>query len=254
MKLFLDSCPFIDLEVREYELTPLLYLCLCGQENITPNNRKIELLLRRGADPHVTDADGNGCLHLVLRSSSDYDLDDSTDIQKSLILLVQSGADVRARTDTGMSVSELAYDHNSISTGEIWDCVLATCGYNVSEFRRGHPWRYESGSNLPRSIFKKIWKGIEHLCPYYNDEAVASEADRDENNDAEDDEDCDEDDVQDVVSEARWNDGEGNRPCVWEYGVGSIETDEEDDLPANQEPRVAHVPLGTSPLFENPWE
>ena len=57
---------------------------------------------------------------------------------------------------------------------DLWDCVLAKCGYTISDFRRRsrravylkHPRRW---SEYTRRHFEELWAGCKHLCPYYND-------------------------------------------------------------------------------------
>jgi hypothetical protein len=53
--------------------------------------------------------------------------------------------------------------------GDLWDAALVTCGYNLSEFRKLYPRLPRYDSRYKRSDFEKLWEGIEHLCPYWDD-------------------------------------------------------------------------------------
>ena len=55
----LNSCPSAVASQDWGGFSPLMYACQCGQRGA------IELLLKRGADPHCTDADGWTALHVA---------------------------------------------------------------------------------------------------------------------------------------------------------------------------------------------
>ncbi|KAF6807991.1 ankyrin repeat protein [Colletotrichum sojae] len=57
---------------------------------------------------------------------------------------------------------------------DIWDSVLAHCGYqSEEEYARTHR-RHAvyTKSCYTRAVFEELWEGMEHLCPYYKDEEL----------------------------------------------------------------------------------
>ncbi|KAK1751467.1 hypothetical protein QBC47DRAFT_391875 [Echria macrotheca] len=145
-------------------------------------------LLRRGSDVHARDAQGNTCLHIVLSTlrrqliSTTWPLKLLDNIQSVLVSLIQHGADVFASNDEEESVSIAAY-RDSI-TGHVWDLALVDCGFDVVDFRTAK-WQWDSSyyhtadsgvlhELYTKEIFASLWKGREHLCPYYQ-EAMESE-------------------------------------------------------------------------------
>lgn len=136
----------------------------------------IALLLQRGANVHAVDTYGRSCLHLVIRGTKG--LNRLEEEFAALVLLVRSGADVRAEDDWGRSVSETAYQGLSVDSGsypgDLWDSVLAACGYQVSEFRRHYPRTARYTRDYPRRIFEKLWEGRQHLCPYWDEDRESS--------------------------------------------------------------------------------
>jgi hypothetical protein len=71
----------------------------------------------------------------------------------------------------------LAYYRNTNSdndvvgsmTGDPWDSVLQTCGYDVSEFHQGYQRRAEYVGGYTREKFQALWIGRENQCPYWDD-------------------------------------------------------------------------------------
>ncbi|KAF0321895.1 hypothetical protein GQ607_010828 [Colletotrichum asianum] len=100
----------------------------------------------------------------------------SEDDRKSLICLIQNGADIHSRDDAGLSIWDAAKKNNKQGSyaRDMWDFVLAYCGFHseVEAFARETPRHavYRQGW-YSRADFEEIWKGMEHLCPYYGDEA-----------------------------------------------------------------------------------
>jgi hypothetical protein len=137
----------------------------------------LSFLLARGANIHTRDSSGQTCLHLcfygVLAIRGIMGLQRCRHAQTYLI---RRGADVFAVDSTGSSVSDMAYgacgpDRYSSASGDLWDVVLADCGYDVAQFRKAHlPRKARYGGWYTRQVFEELWKGQEHLCPYYYDE------------------------------------------------------------------------------------
>lgn len=99
---------------------------------------------------------------------------------ESLMYLIQRGVSVYAVDDKHRSVSMTAYIENEFERecewtpiggyrGDLWDAALATCGYNLWEFRKIYPRLPRYDSRYKRSDFERLWEGIEHLCPYWDD-------------------------------------------------------------------------------------
>ncbi|KAH8903591.1 ankyrin [Coniochaeta sp. PMI_546] len=142
--------------------------------DIKDHIRELSFLLDRGCS--VTDVDHNGsnCLHIFF-SSAPYPC--QTDMRDLLIRIIRQGADVYARDRWGRSVSQIAYSTSCISKlrdygtrpGDLWDAILDSCGYNVSEFRKGYPRRAVYTDEYSRLDFERLWEGREQRCPYWDD-------------------------------------------------------------------------------------
>ncbi|KAF3768153.1 hypothetical protein M406DRAFT_70247 [Cryphonectria parasitica EP155] len=181
IRVMLDNC-CIDLMARDVrgESNTALLQC-CRDMGYGDHRRTISFLLRRGADIHAVDIDGRSCLHVAIRGGrGPCCLEEEFAI---LVLLIKSGADVQQVDHCGGSISETAYSKKSFGIsenndagsyrGDLWDSVLATCGYQVSDFRRQHPRVARYTVNYPRSMFLKLWEGQQDLCPYWEeDEAI----------------------------------------------------------------------------------
>ncbi|OIW25928.1 hypothetical protein CONLIGDRAFT_717590 [Coniochaeta ligniaria NRRL 30616] len=92
--------------------------------------------------------------------------------RRAQVYLIRCGADVFALDDSGRNVSEVACKawYNSI-TEDLWDVVLADCDYDIAQFRH-RPRRARYADYYTRKMFEELWKGQEHLCPYYYDEVT----------------------------------------------------------------------------------
>ena len=128
----------------------------------------------------------------------------------ALIVLLNEGADVRAIDDLGRSVSHVVYDdmpndalHGSYRR-DLWDAVLAICGYNVLEirgdFRRvgryARQRKYGGRHSYTKQDFRSLWNGWEEKCPYPEDlEGTATGADGCDSEHGGPDEDGDLDDI-----------------------------------------------------------
>ncbi|KAK3323336.1 hypothetical protein B0T19DRAFT_201627 [Cercophora scortea] len=179
MRTFFDyGSPFINIDSRDTSIeggNQTALLIHCGGSF---TKRSIEFLLRRGANVNAEDPNGQSCLHIVSRNRQmlRYRFDDVLD---AMTLLIRSGANVYWKDHEGRSVSELAYQGQTdqygrynlgSSYGDIWDKVLATCGYQVSDFRQGYPRTARYAKHYHRSKFVRMWQGQHHLCPYWDED------------------------------------------------------------------------------------
>ena len=175
MRILFDRIDFESIQLSLGGESPLLLLCDLSYFNVA----KLTLLLRRGATVHDRSARcrGETCLHSCLAFSgilkgNSYFIGN---IRDGLVYLIQQGADVRAKDDIGVSVSDVAYGvdtrkltFRSRIREDVWDCVLTICGYDISDFRR-RPRQAIYSPTYSRMDFEELWAGYEHLCPYYDD-------------------------------------------------------------------------------------
>ena len=152
----------------------LLFSC----EDSYFNLEGVKLLLRRGASVHDRDELGNTCLHKCLRLINRSAVKGGvSNMRNAIIYLIQQGADVFAKNNCGLSVSDIAYTiykdtiFDNRFREEIWDCALVSCGYNITDFRRPvppancfRPCRFTS------VYFQELWADAEALRPVYDDE------------------------------------------------------------------------------------
>ncbi len=174
MKMVFDlGSLLIDTNCIIEDQPPLLHLCRGGRWT----EASFDLLIRRGADISSRNPRGETCLHLCLQR--EMGVWRCSQALAALVYLVQCGADVFAIDNFGSSVSDVAYAHedniddyhrDSSIVGDVWDAALASCGYSIVEFRRKHPRRARYTKFYTRGVFESLWKGREHLCPYYNDD------------------------------------------------------------------------------------
>lgn len=136
----------------------------------------LSLLLRNGSSIDDRDDRGFNCLHVLFGDWCKRPFEENR--QLALIFLVSQGADVRARDNRGLSVSDLAYRKSCVEApglgsyrGDLWDSVLAACGYDIREFRSaGRYVRRGSYTDwYTRQDFERLWEGREDRCPYWDD-------------------------------------------------------------------------------------
>ena len=141
IRLILDhGLHFVELDGK---LTPDTWL----QEILSKHNWPLEgvaLLLRRQGKGGLPIQHLHGCLHSAISGSYSAYLDE---IKAALILLIRGGADVYARDDRGLSVSDIAcnkgtlfchaaqpyrrvYNHD-LTLRKIWTEALSACGYDA---------------------------------------------------------------------------------------------------------------------------
>lgn len=188
MKMMLDEAnvfPGIQ-TVAESGLTPLLVYCACGYWQI----EGFEVLLRYSASVRESDHDGNTCLKLCLGFIDNPDLHyEALRARDAIIYLIEQGADVFAQNTRSYSVSDVAYQSDKLwgsFRGDLWDCAVANCGYDVSEFRSGRTRQAVYTRRYTRDDFEDLWAGAEHLCPYYDlqeDDIYLSDSSCDEDSD-----------------------------------------------------------------------
>lgn len=147
--------------------TPLHLLCDYSRCSV----EAISFLLDRGADIHARDEDERTPLHTLMRNPY-TSIEDWRRIRASLLCFLTRGADPRAVDNEGRSVSFNAYNEKlTVYLGDVWDSALAEAGYDIAEFRRVRPRKAKYDWQYSRKDFEDMWRGHEHLCPYYyNDE------------------------------------------------------------------------------------
>ncbi|EEY19232.1 predicted protein [Verticillium alfalfae VaMs.102] len=119
---------------------------------------------------------GGSCLHLAVQYVAFWGSNVERD---AIIYLVRQGADVRAKSDAGFSVTDIANVSTRTRmagsyTRDLWDVVLVACGYDPHAFPRNHPyrprwrtgWRLDPKECYGMSDLQRLWKGMEDRCPY----------------------------------------------------------------------------------------
>jgi hypothetical protein len=208
--------------IANHGTTPLFLHC----SGVRYTVESFSYLLSRGADIRARDFTGRTCLHEAARylyghvGQGTYHLQQ---VRSALAYLIRHGADIAALDNEGKSVSEVVYDMDrcmfSSVGGDLWDLVLADCGYDVAQFRTaGHPRKARYYKHYTRQDFEELWRGQEHLCPYYYDEEPATDDEDasesgsdDEDNPKEEENDPSENDLEDCSSDEE--DGGG---CILE--------------------------------------
>ncbi|KAL0942352.1 ankyrin repeat protein [Colletotrichum truncatum] len=95
--------------------------------------------------------------------------------QRSLVYLIESGADISSRDDGGWSIWDTAVRNRRRGSyaRDMWDFALAYSGYHseMEAFLQDHP-RHASycRRGYSRTDFESMWEGMEHMCPYYEHE------------------------------------------------------------------------------------
>jgi len=101
-------------------------------------------------------------------------LENMLDEMEAIVLLIQRGANIFTTDNFSRSIFDVAYDCNHNGgfpqggyRGDLWDAALAQCGYDKyirePEDRVCHyTWTYT------KEGFGRLWKGREHLCPYFS--------------------------------------------------------------------------------------
>ena len=153
------------------------FLAACNPEFIDigaqMHIRKLATLLEGPSTIADRTPEGYTCLHCCLCLDGKEVL--PREWHDCMVYLVRQGADVNAKDIRGVSVSEFAYRPSHLSErvssclGDLWDAVLDTCNYDISEFRIGFPRRARYTVDYTRGDFEALWKGRERRCPYWDD-------------------------------------------------------------------------------------
>ncbi|KAI8691588.1 hypothetical protein NCS56_00151700 [Fusarium sp. Ph1] len=165
-------------------MSPLLLKCGSGLNGYTKED--FHQLLQLGANIQDRDEKGRTCLHICIgkavwsRAQNLY-----LHEFEAIGYLIQKGADPRAVDKHGRSVSDIAYttrggmEARTSYPGDLWDAVLHSCGYDISQFRSGYRRRATyttsdhadiTGLRYDRHDFEELWKGRETECPYWDDQ------------------------------------------------------------------------------------
>ncbi|KAK3942476.1 hypothetical protein QBC46DRAFT_447683 [Diplogelasinospora grovesii] len=140
---------------------------------IKPN---LSVPIKLGANVRARDQTGKTCLHTCFQRLlwlNEASQDCMRNLRSKLVFLLQNGADIFARDLEGNTVSSIAYNYETrcakgswdlgSSVGDVCDPVLAECGFNASEFRRGYPRTATCTTAYAREMFESFWAGREHL-------------------------------------------------------------------------------------------
>ena len=176
MKRLLHRCEvFADISFKNpYGETLFLNACKwASADHLEPS---FSWLFDRGACVLDVTPYGATCLHITFMSELRLrDIDALEKEQDSMVWLIRRGAKVRARDNFGQSVSHVVYStaswhrHSGSFRRDLWDSVLAICGYSVCGIR-GYFKRVASYSReYTVEHFRRLWAGREGLCPYPED-------------------------------------------------------------------------------------
>jgi hypothetical protein len=123
------------------------------------------------------DSRGWSCLHYFFRRAYGYLSGTVEDVvwKKVLVYALKAGASPYAADSKLQSVSDAAYvSRRSVSKmsrsqanflGDLWDSVLAFCGYDISGFQDGFPGRNFGWTSYSRTVFESLWEDQQLLCP-----------------------------------------------------------------------------------------
>lgn len=155
----------------------------------------ITAIMKLGFDVNGTDKAGETSLHTLLRKIG-YDAGHQPWYireQEALATLLELGADPNVPMGScGLTAFDFAYfrcarladcwfpieqdgrgrDIGSYR-GDLWDSCLSLHGYKTEELfkvRRKYQRRARYAGVYTRDVFESLWKGREHLCPYWDDE------------------------------------------------------------------------------------
>ncbi|KAH7137398.1 hypothetical protein B0J13DRAFT_609452 [Dactylonectria estremocensis] len=152
--------------------SPLQYYCEGWGVGIHLDS--FQTFLALGSNIHERDNHGLTCLHISLASLSGPD----NGWQKfhAVKYLIQSGADPHAVDNHGRSVSDVAYwsrgtrGQLGVFVGDLWDAVLQSCGFDISQFRSNtHRRKARYTKVYCRVDFEALWEQREAQCPYWDD-------------------------------------------------------------------------------------
>jgi hypothetical protein len=139
----------------------------------------LQILIRMGFKFEAKDLNGCSALHTAMKASYPMSRRNVCHIVDLLVVLVKAGANVLSQDHMGNSISKEAYIYTRFCglgpsdvgsyVGDLWDSVLARCGYSITSMRHGFPRVPGYTRKYDRRFFEALWKGWEHCCPYYDD-------------------------------------------------------------------------------------
>ncbi|KAH7133759.1 hypothetical protein EDB81DRAFT_805083 [Dactylonectria macrodidyma] len=168
---FVGHYGFIASPGMYYGRSPFLSCCEGMGNGIRSDS--IQTFLAFGSNIHDRDNGGLTCLHIALENlrQSHAGLQDFYAIK----CLIQSGANPRAVDNFGRSVSDVAYSYGGITKvcgsyrGDLWDAVLQSCGFDISQFRsRAHQRKARYTKRYRKVHFEALWEQREAECPYWD--------------------------------------------------------------------------------------
>ncbi|KAJ1323827.1 hypothetical protein MN608_11079 [Microdochium nivale] len=208
--------------------------------------------IRLGADPRMPDRKGRTALHYACKSARTRQYTNEpiseNDFVEVIRLLLAAGVDATLRDNQGMTAPDLAYYGSKIwcfygtSSGDILDVALVRSGLDIETFRRsaGIARKPRYGRFYTRAHFELLWKDMEHLCPYWDDQPWPADlpvfmypsSSDDESSDEEDDSSDEDDDSSDEDDE--YFDSHGSRSS----GHGDAESAATFQQRPSQSPRL----------------
>ncbi|KAI0478682.1 hypothetical protein GGR56DRAFT_334277 [Xylariaceae sp. FL0804] len=110
-------------------------------------------------------------------------LEDLVVTKEFISQLLDLGADIHLRADDGETCLHAFFQQKTLKfptidfseviigsyTGDLWDAVLQSRGFDLAEFRHGYQRRAKYTKSYTRHNFEALWKGREALCPYWDD-------------------------------------------------------------------------------------
>ena len=155
-------------------------------------------MVSRGADLSTRDFWGLTCVDICIRSiksrhplrarggggNAKDAMEYLQQVRHSLVYLIQHGAKPSVNL-IQHDTNRLVYPPPALSPyednvgGHLWDIILADCGFDIATFRTAkYTWRpcrvqrtkWGTLAELyTKEDFMALWKGKEHLCPYYDE-------------------------------------------------------------------------------------
>ncbi|KAK1981013.1 hypothetical protein LZ30DRAFT_107046 [Colletotrichum cereale] len=135
----------------------------------------IRALIKVGADVNAKNCFGQNCLQYLVEEMCMVGRCVDRDL-KVLGILMETGADIFSRDEEGLSIWDTAIENRQQGSyaRDALDSMLVSYGYHaeVVEFAEKVPRHGAYTKWYRRRHFDLMWEGKEHLCPYYDDEAL----------------------------------------------------------------------------------
>ncbi|KAH7141684.1 ankyrin repeat-containing domain protein [Dactylonectria macrodidyma] len=167
--------PFADINTtRVNGLSP--FLMACKSEAFTKEFFQAFLSMGAKIDDRSS-INGETCLHICIQTLGKAERWAETftcNEFDAIEYLIEEGADPFAKDNNGMSVAQYAYSHGTEDIGsylgDLWDAVVKSCGYKISQFRSENCRRIAKYTEAyPRAEFVVIWEQTDAVCPYWDD-------------------------------------------------------------------------------------